>query len=457
MTVHLYDTYAREVREFVPIEAGKVGFYGCGPTVYNYAHIGNLRTYVFEDVLRRVMELNDYQVRHVMNITDVGHLVSDGDDGEDKMEKGSARTGKTAWEIAELYTEAFLSDLKALNVLDPHVLCRATDHIKEQIEAIQQIEAKGLTYITSDGVYFDTAKQPTYGHLARLDIEGLQAGARVDLGEKRNPTDFALWKFSPKDEQRQMEWESPWGKGFPGWHIECSAMAAKYLGPLFDIHCGGKDHISVHHCNEIAQSEACYDTRLANYWMHGYFLETDKEKMSKSSGEFLRIPTLIDKGYDPLSYRFLCLMAHYRTDMTFSWEGLESAQTALNRLRQAYFNWQGEGEADADFVSRFKGFVNDDLNTARGVALVWELVKADLPDEVKKATLDVFDGVLGLQLSAWEPVVDEIPAEIQDLADQRQAARKNKDWAAADAARDALAAAGYEVLDTPEGPVVRKK
>lgn len=256
MTITLYDTYAREAREFKPITDGEAGLYCCGPTVYNYAHIGNLRTYVFEDVLRRVLEVNGYKVNHVVNITDVGHLVSDADDGEDKMAAGAKRTGKTAWEIAEIYTDAFLEDLTLLNIKTPTVLCKATDHIAEQIEAIKQIEVKGLTYITSDGVYFDTSQDPEYGYLARLDREGLQGGARVQQGEKRNVTDFALWKFSPPDEQRQMEWESPWGKGFPGWHIECSAMAAKYLGPLFDIHCGGKDHIPIHHSNEIAQAQA---------------------------------------------------------------------------------------------------------------------------------------------------------------------------------------------------------
>ena len=243
MKLQLYDTYERKLRDFEPINPSEVGVYACGPTVYNYAHIGNLRTYVFEDILRRVLELNGYNVKHVVNITDVGHLVSDADSGEDKMEAGSRRTGMTAWEIADLYTQAFKADIAALNVLEPSIWCRATDHIKEQIADIQKIEAKGLTYQTSDGVYFDTAKQDGYGYLARLDVEGLRSGARVDIGEKRNPTDFALWKFSPEDEKRQMEWESPWGIGFPGWHIECSAMSTKYLGPLFDIHCGGKDHI----------------------------------------------------------------------------------------------------------------------------------------------------------------------------------------------------------------------
>lgn len=458
MTLSLYDTYNRELREFTPIkDDGTVGLYCCGPTVYNYAHIGNLRTYIFEDVLRRVLELNNYEVNHVVNITDVGHLVSDADDGEDKMETGSARTGKTAWEIADIYTQAFFDDLQHLNIRMPTITCKATDHIAEQIADIQKIEAKGMTYITSDGVYFDTSQDPDYGYLARLNIEGLQEGARVEKGEKRNPTDFALWKFSPANEQRQMEWESPWGKGFPGWHIECSAMATKYLGPLFDIHCGGKDHIPIHHSNEIAQAQACYGTRLSNYWMHGYFLQTDKTKMSKSSGEFLRMQTLIDKGQDPIAYRYLCLLAHYRSDINFSWETLQSASTALNRLRETYFQWPDDGSANTGYVDRFTACVNDDLNTSQSIALIWELLKSsEVSDADKKATVTVFDQVLGLQLPEWKPAAKaEVPEQIMTLVDARQKARAEKDWAAADKARDDLAALGYEVVDTPDGPDVR--
>ena len=459
MKLRLYDTYARELRDFVPIkDDGSVGLYCCGPTVYNYAHIGNLRTYVFEDILRRVLEHNDYKVDHVVNITDVGHLVSDADDGEDKMETGSARTGKTAWEIADIYTSAFFEDLEHLNVLTPTTICKATDHIAEQITCIQQIEAKDMTYLTSDGVYFDTSCDPDYGYLARLNIEGLQEGARVDKGEKRNPTDFALWKFSPANEKRQMEWDSPWGKGFPGWHIECSAMAAKYLGPLFDIHCGGKDHIPIHHSNEIAQAQACFGTNLSNYWMHGYFLQTDKTKMSKSSGEFLRMQTLIDKNIDPIAYRFLCLLAHYRSDINFSWDNLQSATTALNRLRETFFQWPDEGEPHTGFTERFTGFVNDDLNTSQAIALIWELVKdSSVADADKKATVTLFDQVLGLRLAEWAPQEQaQVPEQIMTLVSARQQARDSKDWPAADKARDDLAALGYEVVDTPDGPEVRK-
>ena len=315
MTLQLFDTYTRRLRDFEPLHPPQVGLYTCGPTVYDYAHIGNLRTYVFEDILRRVLDFNGYTVKHVMNITDVGHLVSDADTGDDKMEKGSQRTGKSAWAIAQLYTAAFRDDLRRLNIVEPTIWCKATDHIPEQIDLIRCIEAKGYTYRTSDGIYFDTSKLTDYGYLARLDVAGLQAGARIDLGEKRHVTDFALWKFSPSDQKRQMEWDSPWGVGFPGWHIECSAMSTKYLGVFFDIHCGGEDHISVHHPNEIAQTQACYGTHLANFWLHGYFLQLDDAKMAKSAGDFLRLQTLIDRGYDPVAYRWFCLNAHYRAKL----------------------------------------------------------------------------------------------------------------------------------------------
>jgi len=457
MTLRLYDTYTRTVRDFEPLDPPDVGLYTCGPTVYDYAHVGNLRTYIFEDVLRRVLDFNGYRVKHVMNITDVGHLESDADTGEDKMEKGTQRTGKSAWEIAELYTQAFKDDLHHLNIIEPTIWCKATDHIDEQIQTVQCIEARGYTYRTSDGIYFDTSKLPDYGYLGRLDIEGLRAGARVDLAEKRNVTDFALWKFSPPGKKRQMEWDSPWGVGFPGWHIECSAMSAKYLGEFFDIHCGGEDHITVHHPNEIAQTQACYGTRLANFWMHGYFLQIDQGRMAKSAGDFLRVQTLIDGGHDPLAYRFMCLGAHYRSRLNFAWEGLAGAQTALNRLRAAVYEWGEAGMVDEDYIDQFAAHINDDLNMPRALAVTWNLVKSDLPEATKKATLLAFDRVLGLRLADWEPVVDVIPAEIMALVAQRQAARAARDWATADALRDQIAAAGYVMKDTPEGPQVSKQ
>jgi len=454
--IQLYDTYTRSLREFTPLNPPEVGLYTCGPTVYDFAHIGNLRTYLFEDILRRALEFNGLRVKHVMNITDVGHLVSDADTGEDKMEKGSRRMGKTAWELAEIYTDEFKKDLGRLNILEPVIWCRATDHIPEQIDFIRCIEAKGFTYRTTDGIYFDTSRLPDYGTLGRLDIEGLQAGARIEMGEKRSPTDFALWKFSPAGQQRQMEWPSPWGVGFPGWHIECSAMSAKYLGSFFDIHCGGEDHITVHHTNEIAQTEACYGTRLANFWLHGYFLQVGEDtKMSKSGGGFLRVQTLLDKGYDPLAYRLFCLNAHYRAKLNFTWEGLDASAKSLERLRATAFEWGAPGVVNTEFGERFAEPVNADLNMPRAMAVVWELVKSELPAPIKKATLLEFDRVLGLRLAEWQPQDAAVPAEILVLVEQRQRARQEKRWQDADALRARIDAAGYILEDTPQGPRVK--
>ena len=453
--IFLYDNWERQLRVFSPIHKDWVGLYCCGPTVYNYAHIGNLRTYLFEDILRRTIELNGYLVRHVVNITDVGHLVSDADDGEDKMEAGSRRTGESAWNIAEKYTLAFKQDLHSLNMLQPHIWCKATDHIAEQISFISCIEQKGFCYTTSDGVYFDTSKQDDYGYLSRLNRDGLEAGKRVDIGEKRNSTDFALWKFSPKDSQRQMEWESPWGRGFPGWHIECSAMSAKYLEPWFDIHCGGEDHIAIHHSNEIAQNQACHGTRLANFWMHGYFLQIDQGKMSKSSGDFLRLQSLVDLGIDPLAYRWLCLSAHYRSQLNFNWEALKAAQTALQRLRELYFAMPEAGNIDQDFAEKFKAEVNQDLNLPKAVAVMWEMLKSALPDAEKKATLNYFDRVLGLDLKQWQPKQTEISEEVTALVEQRKLSRLNKNWAESDRLRDEIKRLGYELEDTTEGMKVK--
>ena len=458
MPLSLFDTYTRTVRTFEPLRPPEVGLYTCGPTVYDYAHIGNLRTYIFEDILRRVLEFNGYRVKHVMNITDVGLLTSDADTGEDKMEKGARRTGQTAWQIAEFYTQAFRDDLARLNIQEPTIWCRATEHIADQTAFIQGIEAKGFTYRTSDGIYFDTSRLPDYGSMARLDVEGLQAGARIEMGEKRNPTDFALWKFSPAGQQRQMEWDSPWGVGFPGWHIECSAMSAKYLGTFFDIHCGGEDHIPVHHTNEIAQTEACYGTHLANFWLHGYFLQLDNSKMSKSSGEFLRLQVLIDQGYDPLAYRFFCLSASYRAKLNFNWEGLDGAAKALDRLRNAVYELGPAGSVDEAALDQFCTAINDDLNMPRAVAMAWDVLRSDRPAPVKKATLLQFDHVLGLRLDTWKPKEEEeAPAEFTALLAERQKARAEKRWKDADAIRDQITAAGYEVIDTPQGPKLKKK
>ncbi|ASW00796.1 cysteine--tRNA ligase [Paraburkholderia aromaticivorans] len=458
MPLRLYDTWSRAVREFTPLDPDHVGLYCCGPTVYDHAHIGNLRTYVFEDVLRRALTLDGYTVRHVVNITDVGHLVSDADEGEDKMEKGSRRTGESAWTIAGRYTAAFINDWRALNLLEPAVWCRATDHIAEQIDFVADLERNGYTYRTADGIYFDTSRQDDYGYLARLDVAGLQAGKRVAAGEKRNVTDFALWKFSPPGVARQMEWESPWGRGFPGWHIECSAMSAKYLGPWFDIHCGGEDHIPVHHSNEIAQTQARHDTRLANFWMHGHFLLLDAGRMSKSSGEFVRLQTLIERGYDPLAYRYLCLGAHYRSSLRFSEAALDAAQSALDRLRRTYVQWPQGGTPDAQSVARFKAEIDQDLNVPRALAVLWDVVRSDLPAATRRASVDCFDAVLGLGLADWQADDSSvIPADIAALADEREKARAAQQWIEADRLRDVLTAAGWLVEDSASGQILRQR
>ena len=396
--------------------------------MYDYAHIGNLRTYVFEDVLRRVLEHNGYEVHHVVNITDVGHLTSDADTGEDKMERGARRTGKSAWWVADFYTRAFEEDLRRLNVLEPTVWCKATAYIDEQIEVIRSLEERGFIYKTSDGIYFDTSRQPDYGRLARLDVKGLQAGARVELGEKRLATDFALWKLSPADSRRQMEWDSPWGRGFPGWHTECVAMSQSHLGPQFDIHCGGEDHLAIHHVNEIAQAEACYGTRLARFWMHGRFLVLDDERMSKSSGSFLTLDSLVEAGYDPLAYRMFLLGAHYRRPLSFNWEALDAATAALERLRRTAHAWGPAGEPDPASLEAFTRCLNSDLNMPRALAVVWDLVRSELPDQVKKGTLLAFDGVLGLGLADWEPPREEIPAEVEEMVRRRTEARGQRDF-----------------------------
>jgi len=457
MKLKLYDTYTRSIREFESLTPHHVGMYACGPTVYDYAHIGNLRTYIFEDILRRALEFNGYQITHVMNITDVGHLTSDADTGEDRMEKGAKRTGKSAWEIAEIYTQEFKQDLQRLNIQEPQIWCRATDHIQDQIDFIKGIEANGYTYRTADGIYFDTAKLSDYGYLARLNVKGLKAGARIEMSEKRNITDFALWKFSVPGEKRQMEWDSPWGVGFPGWHIECSSMSAKYLGSFFDIHCGGEDHIMVHHPNEIAQTQAYHGTRLANFWMHGYFLQIDEGRMGKSVGNFIRLQTLIDRGYDPLVWRFFCLSAHYRSKLNFSWESLDGAATALNRLRMAAYDWGSPGKIDEEFMTWFHENINDDLNMPRAMAVTWDLVKSFLTNATKKATLQEMDKILGLRLAEWQPAQIDVPAEIMKLVQQREQARKEKRWKDADELRQQIHESAYEVEDTPQGPRVRLK
>lgn len=472
--ITLFNTMGREKQKFTPIVPDKVGLYTCGPTVYDFQHIGNFRTFMFEDLLKRVLLYNGYDVNHIMNITDVGHLVSDGDEGEDKMEVGSAKTGKTVWEISEHYTTVFKEDGKLLNILPPAKYTKATDYIPEQIDMVKCLEDKGFTYTTSDGVYFDTSKLKDYGKLAMLDIEGLEEGKRIEFsGEKKSKTDFALWKFSPKGEQRQMEWESPWGKGFPGWHIECSAMSRKFLGDTFDIHCGGIDHVPIHHTNEIAQSESCTGKPMANYWMHGAFLEEESGKMSKSKGEFLRVKTLVDKGYSPLDYRFLCLGTHYRKRLLFSWDILDQAKTTYGRLKQNILRLKTESvalsdqsasggvEAQSDTAQKhttdFTDAVNDDLNMPQALAVVWGVVRDEsLTPAAKLALLYDFDKVLGLDLeNAQEEKTADAPAEIMELVNQRIAAKKAKDFKLADELRDKVKSMGWEIVDKKDGAEVK--
>ena len=465
--IKLYNTMTRSVDPFQPIESGRVGLYTCGFTVYNYAHIGNLRTYIFEDILRRALIFFGYEVKHVMNVTDVGHLVSDADDGEDKMAVGARRMGKSAWELADYYWQAFKTDMVRLNLLEPNIWCKATDHIPEQITLVQTLEAKGFTYRLDDGIYFDTSKLDDYGKLARLDIAGLQAGARIEMGGKRQPTDFALWKFSPRDQQRDMEWDSPWGMGFPGWHIECSAMALKYLGDHFDIHCGGIDHPPVHHSNEIAQTESATGKKpWVNWWMHGEFLviapdeSGEAVKMGKSVGNFLTVTTLMEKGIDPLAYRYFCLNGHYRSPLTFTWGGLSAAATAFARLKHHVLELRGHAQADAplakNYFSEFQQAVAEDLNMPRALAAMWGLLRDPaLAPASKYATLLAMDGVLGLNMAEMQAEETPIPDEVMALVAKRAAARQSRNWSRADAIRQQLTDLGYTVEDTPTGPKVK--
>lgn len=461
MELQLYNTLTRRKERFHPISDDQVGLYTCGPTVYNHAHIGNLRTYLFTDILKRVLTYNGYRVKHIMNITDVGHLTGDRDMGLDKLEEGARREGKTAWEIAAYYTEAFKKDIKRLNILEPSLWCRATDTIEDQIALIQVLENKGYTYRVSDGIYFDTARFDHYTKLSHQDLEALQEGARVEKNpEKRNPTDFALWKFSPPGIQRQMEWASPWGVGFPGWHIECSAMSMKYLGDMLDIHCGGIDHVDVHHTNEIAQSEAATGKPFFNFWMHGAFLIiTGGKKMAKSESNFLTLDAIINQHQiDPLAYRFASFQTHYRKPMEFSAEGLLAAQNGLQHLRNQIRTLMDEsrpGEIDTAFREKMYRAINNDLNMPQALAVVQDLLKSNLTPDSKLATVFNFDRILGLDLHLTGKG-DTLPEEVQQLVDARQKARKEKDWALSDQLRDQIQALGYIVQDGSQGMQVFK-
>ena len=463
MELRLYNTLTRKKENFVPVKAGEAGIYTCGPTVYNYVHIGNMRTYVFEDGLVRSLLFLGYKVKRVMNITDVGHLVSDADDGEDKMEVGARREGKSAWDIAKFYTEAFFRDYKALNCLMPDIVCPATEYIKEMTDLLLTLEKKGLTYRIGDGIYFDTSKLPDYGKLAgKSHMEGLREGARIEVNaEKRSPSDFALWKFSAPEEKRQMEWDSPWGKGFPGWHMECSAMAMKHLGETLDIHCGGEDHVAIHHTNEIAQSEGATGKPFANYWMHCRFLVMgDAGKMSKSAGGFITTATLPEKGYDPRAYRYYCFSAHYRKQLEFTWEALDASAKALKTLADIVARLKEElalkktspslDKNSAHYV-KFARSLADDLNIPQALAAMWDALRNPaLGPEEKLGFVQAADSVLGLELMR-EPEEETLSPELLTLVRERETARKNKDFKKSDDLRKALLEKGVLVEDTPAG------
>lgn len=451
--IQVFNTKTRAKETFVPLKTGEVSIYHCGPTVYNFQHVGNMRRFIFADLVHRVFLQNNYKVKQIINITDVGHLTGDVDEGEDKMEKGAQREGKTAKEIADFYTADFMSDLAKLNILISDTsFPKATDNIPEQIDLIKKLEEKGFTYQIADGVYFDTSKDPHYADFAKLDIEGMQEGARVEANaEKKNITDFALWKFSPAGQHRQQEWESPWGKGFPGWHLECSAMAMKFLGETIDLHTGGIDHIPVHHTNEIAQSESVTGKPFANYWMHNKHLNFGNEKMAKSGESFIRLTDLIEKGYRPLAFRYFVLLAHYRTKMNFTFEALDAATVAWKKINGFVVDIGKTGRASEDYILRAKQAFNDDLNTAQIIALIFEAMKdTALSDEDKKATILEIDSMLGIidpSFTSSSLSYDSLPDDIKKLIDERTEARAGKDWKKSDDLRDLLKEKGYEIKD----------
>ena len=458
MTLKIYNTLTRKKQTFKPIKKNQISIYSCGPTVYWYQHIGNLRTYIFSDILKRTLLYNKLKVKQVMNITDVGHLTSDQDTGEDKIEKAAKKEGKKASEIANFYLKIFKQDFKKLNIREPNIWCKATEHIKEQINLIKKLEKKGFTYKTSDGIYFDTSKLKDYGKLAKLEKQELQAGKRVSLKEKKSITDFALWKFSEKPGQRQQEWDSPFGLGFPGWHIECSAMSMKYLGEHFDIHTGGEDHIQIHHTNEIAQSEAATGKKFVNYWIHSRFLLSKGEKVSKSKGGLYTVEELEKLGYNPLDYRYLCLTTKYRIQLNFTLEALDSAKISFNKLKERILEIKKNQDSKGDskkYKEKFLKTINDDLNTPKALAILWDLIKDNkIGNKQKYKTILDFDKVLGLNLDKIK--TDKIPKEILDLANKRLKARQEKNFQLSDKIRNQVKAKGYSIEDTDKGFKIKK-
>lgn len=465
--IKLYNTLTRQIENFTPINHPHVGMYTCGPTVYDYTHIGHLRKYVGDDILRRVLESNDFDVKHVMNITDVGHLVSDEDSGEDKMEKGARESGRSVWEAAKFYEDYFWKSVQAVNVERPNVVVKATEHIEEQIKLIQRLEKNGYTYVSEHAIYFDISKFPEYTKLSGQRLEEKEVGAREDVyvdKQKKNPADFALWFFTVGHfKDHVMRWPSKWGEGFPGWHIECSAMSMEYLGDTLDIHTGGIDHISVHHTNEIAQSEAATGKTFVRFWVHHNFLQVDGEKMSKSKKNFYRIEEIQEKGFEPLALRYLFLTAHYRDKINFTWESLASVQNALNNLREQIRAWEGEdglleqSNLQNDPIwQKFLEAANNDLNMPQAVAVMWDLVHSDEPQSTKSKILLKMDKILGLGLDEYLGKQIEVPEDIMKLVNKREQSRKSGDFKESDKLRKEIKKLGYEIEDTPNGPKVKK-
>ena len=456
MDLKIYNTLSRSKEVFVPVRPGRVGIYTCGPTVYNYAHIGNLRTYIFMDILRRVFAFNGYKVKSVMNITDVGHLLSDADDGDDKMSMAAAEQKKTPEEIAEFYSAAFFRDIARLNVRRPDVTPKATEHIGDMIKIVQALLDKGYAYETDDGIYFDISKFPDYGKLSGANLEEQLAGARVDINTgKRHPADFALWKKAAPN--HIMKWPSPWGMGYPGWHIECTAMSNKYLGDVFDIHTGGIDHVPIHHENEIAQAEAWLGKKAVNYWMHSEFMLVDGGKMSKSLGNTYTVDDLAAKGYTPMEFRYMCLNVQYRQKLNFTWEAMAAANTSYERLSALLYRHKTapapENRPEIEkYLGEFHEAINDDLNVPMAMGVLWKMLRLPAGKDVYDAAL-VMDKVFALDFDKVTSPdhTAEAPPEIREMAEKRREARRNKNWAESDRLRDEIAAKGYKVLDTADG------